>query len=126
MLPRRCRLLPARVDCGRIQFHGAGLSVEVHNSYKSRRLGGKHNINVAADRIIRLREGDVECWVDSHLVHVRWRKAFSKGKGSPYGAFAAELPKRILERFPVLLEYDKNYNLVGVNIRKPAHAPKQK
>jgi hypothetical protein len=128
--PNSRRTFPTRqramIDSGHIRFHGATLSVHVHNAYKSHLLRGKHAINVAADRIVHLREGDVECWVDSNLVHVRWKKAFHKGKELPYGAFPSELPKRILKHFPVLLEYDKNHNLVGVNILKPAHTPKRK
>ena len=116
----------AMVDSGHISFHGAALSVEVHNAYKSSLIRGGHAINVAADRIVRLREGDVECWADSHLVHIRWTNAFHKSKGLPYSAFPWELPKRILKHFPVVLEYDKNHNLVGVNVLKPAHKPKRK
>jgi len=123
--PNLGRTFPTRrramIDCGHVHFHGATLSVEVHNAYKSRLLRGKHAINIAADRIVRLREGDVECWVDSNVVHVQWKNAFPKGKGLPYSAFAEELPKRILEKFPVLFEYDKSHNLVGVNILKAAH-----
>lgn len=114
------------IDCGRVRFHGATLSIVVHNAYKSRLFRGKHAVNVAADRIVRLREGDVDCWMDSNVVHVQWKKALRKGKGLPYSAFPSELPKGILEHFPVLLEYDKNHNLVGVNILKPAYAPRRK
>lgn len=47
-----------------IEFHGAKVSVSVHNAYRSRlfrRQGGE--ITIAADRIVRMHEAGVECWL---------------------------------------------------------------
>jgi hypothetical protein len=109
----------AMIDAGSIQFHGAKLSVEVHNGYKSNWPDRKSPINIAADRIVRLWEGDVECWLDSYLVHVKWKQRGRQPHKPPYGAFLSELPKKMLKKFPILLEHDARDRLVGVNILIP-------
>jgi hypothetical protein len=121
---KRCDLpnkQAAVIDASKVRFHGAKLSVEVHNSYRSNLFGRAKPINIAADRIVRLWEGDVECWLDSHLVHVKWKRPGRKPHKPPYGAFPAELPRRILKKFPLLVEYDDRDRLVGVNILIPPH-----
>ena len=100
-----------------IQFHGATLEVKVCNPHRSRlfrRIG--RDITIAADRIIKLREGQVECWLDTHLVHVRWKTA-ARGKAAPpYGAFPWELTKAKLKNFPVILEHDAKGRFTGLKI----------
>lgn len=102
-----------------IDFHGATLKVNVHNSYRSRLFGrGKSDISIAADRIVRVEEGDVECWLDSHLAKLTLRK-HKRGERPPYGALLFELPRRVLKRFPVLVEYNARGELVGLTIFRP-------
>jgi hypothetical protein len=99
-----------------IEFHGSRVSINVHNSYRSRLFrGSKPDINVAAERTVCLQEDGVECSVDLHLVTTRLRK-HKPGERPPYGAFVWELPKRALKQFPVLIEYGKGGELVGVTI----------
>ena len=51
-----------------IEFHGASIKVNVHNSYKSRLLGDKHEINIAADRRITVKERGIQCNIDKYLI----------------------------------------------------------
>ena len=104
-------------DC--LQFHGANLRVSVHNCYQSRLFRDKHDIAVAADRIVRLQENGIECWVDTNLVHVKLQPKRDKTKPPHYGAFASELPKAKLKKFPVLFRFDERYRLQGVEIFRP-------
>lgn len=102
-----------------IDFHGATLHVEVHNAYRSRWFRrSKLDISVAAERIVCVQEGDIECWLDTDLAKLTLRK-HKHGEPPPYGAFLSELPKRALKRFPLLVEYDARGELVGVTIFKP-------
>ena len=51
-----------------IDFHGATLNVDVHNSYRSRLFQrSKLDLSVAAERIVRVEEGDIECWLAAVL-----------------------------------------------------------
>jgi len=96
-----------------IKFHGAALSVDVHNSYKSSLFGDKHKINIADERIVELKESGVVCSVDQHLINVRFDK--NKGK-KKYGGFLWELKKEQLKHFPVIFEFDDDYNFLGLRI----------
>jgi hypothetical protein len=80
--------------------------------------GQPRDISVAAERIVRVEEGDIECWLDTHLAKLTLRKR-KRGERPPYGAFLFELPKRALKRFPILVEYDARGELVGVTIFRP-------
>jgi hypothetical protein len=97
-----------------LNFHGAKLNVEVLNLYQSR-LFRRSNILCAAERIVRLEEGGIECSIDGHLVSIELRK-HKRGELPPYGAFVWELPRKLLRNFPVLLEYDKRRRFVGLTI----------
>jgi len=55
-----------------IKFHGAAVSVDVHNSYKSSLFGGRHDINIADERIVELKESGVICSVDQHIISVKF------------------------------------------------------
>lgn len=102
-----------------IDFHGATLNVAVQNAYRSRLFQrSKSDISIAADRIVRVQEGDIECWLDTHLAKLTLRK-HKRGERPPYGALLFELPKRALKRFPILVEYDGRGKLVGVTIFRP-------
>ncbi len=102
-----------------IQFHGATLHVSVHNRYESRLFRGKHDITIADDRIVRLLENGMECWLDSYSLHLKLPPHGKPIKPLPYSAFVWELPKRKLQKFPVMLEYDTRDRLQGVVILRP-------
>jgi hypothetical protein len=106
-----------------INFHGATLNVEVLNLHQSR-VFRRTDILCAAERIVRLVEGGVECQVDGHLVTVALKK-HKRGEMPPYGAFVWELPRKLLKNFPVMLEYDQRRRFVGLTIFKPAPAKRR-
>lgn len=96
-----------------IKFHGAALSIDVHNSYKSSLFGDKHKINIADERIVELKESGVICSVDQHIISVKFDK--NKGK-KKYGGFPWELKKEQLKHFPVIFEFDDDYHFLGLRI----------
>lgn len=100
-----------------IDFHGAKLRVIVQNAYRTKLLG-RMDITIAADRMVRLDEGGVECRLDTHLVGLRLAPR-KKGQAPPRGAFPWELSRAQLKRFPLLLESDEDGNFSGVTIFKP-------
>lgn len=106
-----------------IEFHGTKVAVSVHNAYRSRLFRrerrDKHGITIAADRIVRMHEDGIECWLDTHLAEIRLRKRL-RSEPPAYHAFAFELPKRALKRFPLLVAYDAGGRLVGVTMFRPA------
>ena len=61
-----------------INFHGALLNVDVHNSYKSNLLKAKHKIGIAAGRIVSLKERGIKCHIDQHLIDVELNNAGKK------------------------------------------------
>ena len=102
-----------------LAFHGATIRVRVQNAYRSS-LFRRHAITIAADRMVDLCEGGVECGVDTHMVRVRLRPR-KKGVKPPYGALVSELSRKELGRFPLLVEYDDGGELVGVCIFRPGN-----
>ena len=100
-----------------IDFHGAKLSVIVQNAYRAKLLG-RMDITIAADRMVRLAEGEVECRLDTHMVLVRVAPR-KKGEAPLRAAFPWELSRERLKRFPVLLECDEDGEFAGVTIFKP-------
>ena len=110
----------------RIDFHGTKLAVSVHNAYRSRlfRREGQE-ITIAADRIVRLHEDGIECWLDTHLVEIKVRKRM-RSEPPAYHAFVSELPKRVLKRFPLLVGYNQKGEFVGVTIFKPTRGARRK
>jgi len=121
--PSSTRVFPnqrtASITEDAIQFHGATVRVSVHNRYKSNLFRGQHDITVADDRIVRLFEDGMECWLDSYTLHLKLPPQGKPMKPFPYSAFVWELPKRKLQKFPVMLEYDKRDRLQGVVILRP-------
>lgn len=113
----------------RFEFHGTKVAVSVHNAYRSRLFRrerrNKHGITIAADRIVRMHEDGIECWLDTHLVEIRLRKR-ARSEPPPYHAFVFELPKRALKRFPLLVAYDARGKLVGVTLFRPARVAGRK
>lgn len=116
--PTTGRMLPNRkaatVLMDRVNFHGAQLSVEVLNPHKSR-LFRMHDITVAADRLVELHESGVVCKLDDHTVRIQIGLR-QQGSEPPYGAFISELPRKVLAKFPVMMEYDRGGRFVGVLI----------
>ncbi len=53
-------------------------------------------------------------------------KKHKMGERPPCGAFVAELPKRMLKKFPLLVEFDTKGNLVGVDIFRPMPKTRRK
>lgn len=105
-----------------IDFHGVKVAVGIHNAYRSRLMRRKSAVTIAADRIVRVDEDGIECWLDTHLVEIKVRKR-TGSEPPPYHAFVSELPKRALTRFPLLVAYDRKGKLVGVTIFKPTPVP---
>jgi hypothetical protein len=108
-----------------IEFHGVKVAVSVHNAYRSRLFRREgHDITIAADRIVRLHEDGIECWLDTSLIEVKLRKRTRKAPPA-YQAFVSELPKRVLKRFPLLVGYNRKGEFVGVTIFKPRRSPRR-
>jgi hypothetical protein len=102
-----------------IDFHGARLQVEVLNEHRSQsRWFRKHDWTIAADRLVRLEEGGVEVRFDTCMVSVEVRK-HKRGAMPPYSHFAWELPRKLLRRFPVMLQFDKRRRFTGLVVFKP-------
>ena len=99
-----------------IDFYGALVNVDVHNSYKSRLFG--RGINIAAERIVNVREGNVECSIDDHLIHVRLHDEDRNRGGKRYGGFPWEIRKKHLKHFPVIFDFDEKYRFLGLTILK--------
>ena len=108
----------ARLIDDAIEFHGAKLRVIVQNAYRTKLLG-RMDITIAADRMVRLTEGEVECRLDTHMIGVRLARA-KKGQAPLRAAFPWELSRARLKRFPVLLESDGDGKFAGVTIFKPS------
>ena len=102
-----------------IEFHGAKLKVEVLNPHRSQsRWFRKHDWTIAADRLVRLEEGGVEVRFDTCMVSLEVRK-HKRGEMPPYSHFVWELPRKLLRRFPVMLQFDKRRRFTGLTIFKP-------
>ncbi len=99
-----------------INFHGVKLNVEVLNPHRSR-LFRRLDITVAPDRLVKLQEGAVECSLSTHRVDLRLEPRKPKER-PPYSAFASELPRKMLKRFPIMVNYDQRGRFVGLTILK--------
>lgn len=122
LLPNSSETFPnkkaASVVEDRLDFHGVKLAVSVHNAYRSRLIRRDKSVAIASDRIVRIHEDGIECWLDTHLAELKLRKRVPS-EPPPYHAFVSELPKRALKRFPLLVAYDAHGKLVGVTIFRP-------
>jgi hypothetical protein len=123
MTPNSKRTFPNRkaatVVNDAIDFHGAKLNVEVLNQHRSNsRWFRKRDWTIAADRLVRLEESGVEVRFDTHFVTVELRKHI-KGEMPPYSHFVWELPRKLLKKFPVMLQFDKHRRFTGLIIFKP-------
>jgi hypothetical protein len=99
-----------------INFYGAVVNVDVHNSYKSNLFD--KGINIAAERIVNVEEDNIECHIDNHLIHIRLRDKDRKSKGKRYGGFPWEIKKENLKQFPVIFDFDEKYKFLGLTILK--------
>lgn len=99
-----------------IRFHGTSLDVDVHNSYKTRFLKDKHEIGMAAERIVTLKEDGIEYIISEHTIDIDIVKPKNKGKKPVYGGFPFELRKKDLKNFPVIFSFDDDYKFLGLTI----------
>jgi hypothetical protein len=106
----------AEIVSDRIDFYGAVVTVDVHNSYKSNLFDKR--INMAAERIVNLKEGNVECSIDEHLIHIRILDKGKKRRGVKYGGFPWEIKRKNLKHFPVIFDFDEKYRFLGLTILK--------
>jgi hypothetical protein len=99
-----------------IDFYGGLVNVDVHNSYKSSVLG--KGINVAAERIVNVKEENVECSIDQRLIHIRLLDEDRKRAKKRYGGFPWEIRRKDLKHFPVIFDFDEKYRFLGLTIIK--------
>jgi hypothetical protein len=99
-----------------IHFYGALVNVDVHNSYKSSAFG--KGINMAAERIVNIKEDNVECHIDEHLIHIRLHDKDRRPGGKRYGGFPWEIRRKDLKHFPVIFDFDEKYRFLGLTILK--------
>ncbi len=120
-LPNSKRTFPNRkagtVVNDTIEFHGAKLNVEVLNLHRSRLFRSK-DILCAAERMVRLEEDGMDIRCDDVSISVEMRK-HKRGEMPPYTHFVSELPRKLLKKFPVMLQFDKSRRFTGLVIFKP-------
>jgi len=107
----------ARITKDSIRFHGALMDVDVHNSYKSN-LFKEHEINIAAERNVTLKERGVECTIGKHRIDLDLEKPKRRGSKPPYGNFAFELRKKDLKHFPVIFKFDDDFKFLGLTVMR--------
>ncbi len=94
--------------------HGASLTVNVSNAYRSSLFGKKHDFAISADRIATLKEREIECWIDQRLIMVRMKS--DRKRGAIFCGFPWEISRKHLKNFPVMLEFDRRYKFLGLTI----------
>ena len=99
-----------------IEFYGALVNVDVHNSHKSSVLS--KGINISAERIVKVREDNVVCSIDQHLIHIRLLDEDRKRAKKRYGGFPWEIRRKDLKHFPVIFDFDEKYRFLGLTIIK--------
>ncbi|MFQ5713316.1 MAG: hypothetical protein ACE5GU_04735 [Candidatus Scalinduaceae bacterium] len=108
----------AKIICDTIDFHGASLHIDVHNSYKSSLLGENHKINMAAERIVTLKDSGVECHIDQYLIYIKKNNIGKKVGKKKYGGFPWEIKRKDLKNFPVIFHFDEKYQFLGLTIMR--------
>jgi hypothetical protein len=73
---------------------------------------------MAAERIVNLKEDNVECSIDEHLIHIRLLDKDRKRRGKKYGGFPWEIRRKDLKHFPVIFDFDEKYKFFGLTILK--------
>lgn len=97
-----------------IKFHGTKLKVSVFNNYISRLYKMGKEINIAADRMVTLKEDRLTVEIGKYIASL---KINGEAKQAPvYGAFLWELPKKLLKRIPVILSHDRYGRLVELKL----------
>ena len=99
-----------------IDFYGAKVNVDVHNSYKSKLSGEKHEINIAPERTVTLKESGIECHIDQNLINIRIDGTRKRSARKEYGGFPWEIKRDYLKKFPVIFEFDEKYRFLGLSI----------
>jgi hypothetical protein len=108
-----------------VDFYGAILHVETLNRHKATgRLFKNRDWQIAEDRLVRLREGPVEVQFSTHTIDVRMTKRV-KGEMPPYTHFVWELPRKLLKKFPVMVQFGKRDEFKGVIIWRPQSRQKK-
>jgi hypothetical protein len=97
-----------------VDFHGASVNVDVHNSYKSTVVG--KGINISAERIVDVREDNVACSIDQDLIHIKLSEKDRKPGKKRYGGFPWEIRRKDLMHFPVLFNFDEKHKFLGLTI----------
>jgi len=100
----------------RIHKDGAKLHVSVFNGYTSKWDKIGKEINVAADRMVILKEDRLIFEASKYIASLRIKSV--KKQKPIYGGFVWELPKRILKRMPIILSYDRYGKLVEIELLK--------
>ncbi len=104
----------AKIVNDTINFYGALINIDVHNSYKSSVFG--KGINMAAERIVNVIEENIECHINQHLVYIRLCDKDREARKKRYGGFPWEIKKKNLKHFPVIFDFDERYNFFGLTI----------
>ena len=99
-----------------IEFHGALLNIDAHNSYKSNLPKDKNEITIAAERTVTLKERSIKCYIDDHLINIELDKKEKKIGKKIYSGFPWEIKRGKLKNFPVIFDFDENYNLLSLTI----------
>jgi len=104
----------AEIVNDRINFHGASVNVDAHNSYKSTVVG--RGINICAERTVNVREDNVACSIDQRLIHIKLSDKDRKPGKKRYGGFPWEIRREDLKHFPVLFDFDEQHRFLGLTI----------
>ncbi len=97
-----------------IDFYGALVNVDVHNSYKSTVVG--KGISIAAERVVNVKEDNVVCSIAQRLIHIKMRDNDVKAGKKKYGGFPWEIRRKDLKHFPVLFDFDEQHRFLGLTI----------
>ncbi len=99
-----------------IRFHGVKVKVDVHNAYRSKLFSkDDHDIAIAAERLVDVEEDGVECSFGDPQIHLKLKK-HKPGERPPSAAFVFELPKAILKKLPLLVEFNESDEMVGLEV----------
>ena len=84
------------------------------NEFK--RLFKEHEVNIAAERNVTLKERGVEYTIGKYRIDLDFEKPKKKGSKTPYGNFAFELRKKDLKQFPVIFKFDDDFKFLGLTV----------
>lgn len=75
-----------------------------------------YKMNMAAERIVKVKESGIECHIDQHLVNITMNRSGKKVGKKQYGGFPWEMKRKDLKNFPVIFEFDENHQFLGFTI----------